>query len=158
MPETAIAAQPVDRETRNPVDVLRAYKLRIQHGLSYDQIATVTGQPKSSIHRALTDLCTLIDDPERLQLYDDAKVKLFTAVEEKLMSSLIDDAAISKASLNNRAYAFKQIHEARRLESGQSTKNVNILSTLIDRTHDTLFKGAALTPSLQAPAEQAGQD
>lgn len=122
---------PPETTSRQPVDLLKAYKLRVQHGLSYAQIAEATGQPRSSIHRALTDLCALLEDPERLQHFHDVKPKLLSAVEERLIASLVDEEALAKSSLNNRAYAFTQVFNARRLETGQSTNNVSVLGKLI---------------------------
>ena len=129
MPESSASIP--ETETRQPVDLLKAYKLRVQHGLTYQQIADATGQPKSSIHRALTDLMTLLDDPERLQHYEDARPKLFTAVEERLMQSLVDEEVIEKASLRDRAVTFGIVHDKRRLEDGKSTSNLAVLGKLI---------------------------
>jgi hypothetical protein len=136
--------------TRHPVDLLKAYKLRVQHKLTYQQIADAIGQPKSSIHQALQELCGLIDDPERLVIYEDARPAIMTLLEERLIGSLADPEAITKASLNNRAYAFKQIHEARRLETGQSTANVSILGKLIAAAEEKLGASASTQPSKAA--------
>ena len=142
--------------TRQPVDLLKAYKLRVQHNLTYQQIADATGQPKSSIHRSLTELCDLIADPERLKHYEEVRPQLFGAVEERLMASLVDGEKIEKASLNNVAYAFKQIHEARRLETGQSTNNISVLGKLLLKAEEGLGKPTASTQvdKAQAQAEE----
>lgn len=147
-----------ETESRQPVDLLKAYKLRVQHGLSYGQIAQAIGQPRSSVHRALTDLCTILDDPDRLQHYHDARGSLLSAVEERLIGSLVDEEALSKSSLNNRAYAFTQIFNARRLEQGQSTTNLSIFGQIIQRAEAQL--GSPLTStvaSTPASAPQEGQ-
>ena len=47
-------------------------------------------------------------------------------VELKMLENLADDGRLKKASVNNLAYAFQNLHNARRLESGQSTANVGI--------------------------------
>ena len=143
-----------ETESRQPVDLLKAYKLRVQHNLTYQQIADATGQPKSSIHRALTDLCDLIADPQRLKHYEDARPQLFGVVEERLMQSLVDEEKIAKASLNNVAYAFKQIHEARRLETGQSTNNISVLGKFLLQAEERLGAAPASKQSVQAPAQE----
>jgi hypothetical protein len=126
--------------TRQPVDLLKAYKLRVINRLSYQEIADALDVPKSSIHRALTDLVTLLPNAEQQRAYEEARPDILTAVEERMIASLVDEEAIAKASLNNRAYAFKQIHEARRLEQNKSTENVSIIEKLLDRSHEEMYK------------------
>lgn len=144
MAETAL-----ETISRHPIDLLKAYKLRTQHHLSYRQIATQLAQPPASIHRALVDLCSLLDQPERLDTYQDARGALLSAVEERLIGSLVDSEALSKASLNNRAYAFTQIFNARRLETGQSTNNVSILGQLIHAAEAQLGAAKVQPASVQ---------
>lgn len=62
-----------------------------------------------------------------------------SAAEEQLIASLLDPDKIAKASLNNVAYAFQQIHTARRLEEGKSTENKSIISAMLDGAHNRLF-------------------
>ena len=112
-------------------DVLKAYRLRVLNRLSYQEIADQLGEPKSSVYKALAQLVALTHDHERLRQYEEIRPALLSAAEERLMASLVDEEAIEKASLNNRAYAFQQLHNARRLESGQSTQNLSILGKLI---------------------------
>ena len=157
LPAAPPTSEHPETEPRRPVDLLKAYKLRVQHGLSYSQIAEATGQPKASIHRALVDLCRLIDDPERLQHFQDVKPKLLSAVEERLIASLVDEEALTKASLNNRAYAFTQVFNARRLETGQSTQNTSILGTLILQAESQLGAGKSQAKPQAAPCLENNQ-
>jgi len=68
------------------------------------------------------------------------------------LSALVKNAAshgeydgeekLKKASINNVAYAFQNIHNAKRLESGQSTSNIGIsieakLAKALDKAHKT---------------------
>ena len=52
--------------------------------------------------------------------------ELLSAAEFELLRKLVDAGKIEKASLNNMAYAFSQIHTARRLEDGKTTSNVGV--------------------------------
>jgi hypothetical protein len=61
------------------------------------------------------------------------------------LRSLLDEEAIEKASLNNRAFAFSQLFNAHRLATHQSTENVGILGKLILTAEDNL--GASKTTS-----------
>ena len=43
-----------------------------------------------------------------------------------VLGKLMEEGKLKSASLNNVAYAFQQVMNARRLESGQSTSNIGI--------------------------------
>lgn len=64
------------------------------------------------------------------------------------MASLVDEDVISKASFNNLAYGLTQVATLRRLESGQSTQNVNVLSRIVSDADSKLFRGTEQTPSV----------
>jgi hypothetical protein len=89
-----------------------------------------------------------------LEAYRKHRTELFTVTERQLMASLTDADKLAKASLNNVAYAFQQIHTARRLEEGKSTENKSIITAMLDGAHDKLYKS---TPQHidPAPAEPA---
>lgn len=112
-------------------DVLKAYRLRVLNHLSYQEIADQLDEPKSSVYKALAQLVALTHDHERMAQYEEIRPALLSAAEERLLASLVDEETIEKASLNNRAYAFQQLHNARRLEAGQSNQNIGILARLI---------------------------
>lgn len=114
-------------------DVLKAYRLRVLNHLSYQEIADQLGEPKSSAYKALAQLVALTHDHERMAQYEEIRPALLSAAEERLLASLVDEETIEKASLNNRAYAFQQLHNARRLEAGKSNLNIGLLASLIVR-------------------------
>lgn len=136
MPRKSTKARPNDTERsldRRPkrLDVAQTWKLRVVNRLSLAEIARSLGVAKSSVHAALQRLQKLIPDPEMTKAYEEVRPTLLTAVEQKLMASLADDETLQKASLNNRAYAFQQVFNARRLETGQSTQNHAVLAKLM---------------------------
>lgn len=112
-------------------DVLKAYRLRVLNHLSYQEIADQLGEPKSSVYKALAQLVALTHDHERMEQYEEIRPALLSAAEERLLASLVDEEAIAKATLNNRAYAFQQLHSARRLERNLTTANVGLFGKLI---------------------------
>ena len=130
--------------THNKVDVAKALKLRIQ-GATLEDIGKLQGVTKQAVYQALTKFQPFIANLEAGQLtaYSENRAELFNAVEQHLSGLLLDTEKGAKASLNNVAYAFKQIHEARRLESGQSTANVSVLGKLILQAESQLGAGKA---------------
>ena len=125
------------------VDVAKALKLRLQ-GNTFEHIANVQGVTKQAIYQALTSFEPFLKGVEKGQLtaYSEERASLFNVIEQHLSASLLDPDAMQKASLNNRAYALKVIHEARRLETGQSTGNISVLAALIVKAEEGLGKAA----------------
>ena len=125
---------PAKRAKPNRVDVAKALKLRLQ-GATLSDIADLQGVTKQAIYQALTNFEPFLKGVEEGQIsaYSEHRAELFNVVERHLTASLLNGDALAKASLNNRAYALKVIHEARRLETGQSTSNqaLSILGKLV---------------------------
>lgn len=94
-------------------------------------IAAKLNVPKSTIHKHVRGVFALLDHGQ-LAAYREYKPALMEAAELKMLSACMDDAAIDKASLNNRAYTLTQVHQMRRLEAGQSTANI-ALHELVER-------------------------
>jgi predicted DNA-binding protein YlxM (UPF0122 family) len=136
MPRKSTKARPNDAERSvdhrpQRLDVTQVWKLRVVNRLSLSEIARSLGVAKSSVHAALQRLQKLIPDPDMIKAYEEVRPTLLTAVEQRLMASLMDEVTLQKASLNNRAYAFQQVFTARRLETGQSTQNHAVLGKLM---------------------------
>ena len=110
----------------------RLLKLRIEKRLSYGEIAALTGIPKPTVYDRLRWFEALIGDPDELKAYESSRGQILSAVEKKLVTDMANEERRAKASLNNTAYAFGQIHSARRLEEGKSTSNLSIHASLIE--------------------------
>jgi len=151
MPRKVTKTRPNDAERsldRRPtrLDVAQVWKLRVVNRLSLAEIARSLGVAKSTVHAALQRLQKLVPDPDLVKAYEEVRPTLLTAVEYRLIGSLMDEETLQKASLNNRAYAFQQVFNARRLELGESTENVSLLSKLVESAHATLFKDTTPQP------------
>jgi predicted DNA-binding protein YlxM (UPF0122 family) len=108
------------------VNMGKAIKLRFKNGLSYQAIADYLNCSKSAVHKALKPLEKLIRNPNEIESFKLQRTNILTGVEMKLIESLVDEEKHKKASLNKAAYAFQQIHNARRLEEGLSTTNLAV--------------------------------
>lgn len=118
-----------------------ALELAIQ-GWRYSEIATRMKVTESSVAQALFKYQHLLNGLQHgeLNAYRKNRTELFTITERELMGSLLDPDKIAKASLNNVAYAFQQVHTARRLEEGKSTENKSIITAMLDDAHNSLYK------------------
>ena len=143
MPTAEVLARPV--RTPRPGGRKFDHSIALEYalrGLPYQAIADKFKVHVSTVKQALSKYQHLLNElqPGALQAYREKRADLFTVVEREMMASLVDPAAMAKASLNNRAYAFQQIHTARRLEEGKSTENKSILTAMLDAAYGTLHK------------------
>lgn len=114
-----------DTHPPNEIDVAKALTLRLTRGLTYQEIGDKFGVSKQAAHQALSKFTKLIDNPQLVKSYKNNKADMLEALELELVIDLADKDKRDKASLNNIAYAVKNINEMIRLERGQSTQNVD---------------------------------
>ena len=112
------------------IDLSQALKFRYINKLSFAEIAKQFNTSKQAIQQRLSRFTSLLLDPDDLQAYKEHKDAILEATECKLIGKIVDEDTIKSASLNNAAYAFQQIFNARRLESGKSTANTAIHLTI----------------------------
>ena len=102
----------------------QALTLKLVNGLSYAEIGKMFNRTPQAIHERLQPIMSVIKGCAAINLYERSRVALLTAGEYKLLLSSLDDEAISKAGLGERSSAFQKLHNARRLETDQSTENI----------------------------------
>lgn len=117
--------QPGTRKNHK-VDVASALKMRLVKKMSYQEIADRFGCNKSTVHIAIKRFENIMKEPEEIEAYRQCKSELLDAAEMTILEKIVDTETIAKASLNNAAYAFAQLHNAGRLERGKSTQNVDM--------------------------------
>lgn len=105
-------------------DLAKCLDLHVK-GIPNTEIAKIVGTKSSTVHLALQRFKSVFTELEYIDDYRATKTRLLEAAELRLLKSMLDEATIEKASLNNRAYAFQQVYQALRLERGQSTANVS---------------------------------
>ena len=99
-------------------------EMRLQ-GLSGSEIARRLGITKQAVSKRLKGALGILDG-DRLETYRENRVAVLELLEEQILSEMVNPDRIKKASVNNLAYAFTQLHNARRLESNQSTANLSL--------------------------------
>ena len=103
-------------------------ELRLQ-GHSGAEIARHLGISKQAVSKRLKGLMGKLDG-DRLEAYRAHRVALLESIEEGLLSELVNPDRVKKATLVNVAYAFTQLHNARRLEAGESTENLSLAAVV----------------------------
>lgn len=118
----------------NRVDLNKAFR-DYQKGNSFAQIARDQGVTRQSVRDRLQPLIEMIKDPQQVQAYRENEADLLDGVTMKLARNIAVKADDPKASVNNLAYAYTQLNNAKRLLRGQSTSNINALTSIIELAH-----------------------
>lgn len=127
------------RPLQPKINLSEAIQLRYKHLLSFSDIAKQFKCSPQAVQQALEPYEEMFSNPEAVKAYTDNRVPFLDAAERLLLVDVMSPSKRQKASLNNAAYAFSAIFNARRLESGQSTENIAIDAAL-QSIHSSLFK------------------
>ena len=114
------------------IDLSQAINLRIK-GLSYQEIADYFGVRKQSVHEALQPYA--IQTAGSLEAFKQHRADILAGRQMECLQLLTADD-IKKASPRDKAIIFGTLYDKERLERGQSTSNVSLLSRLIDEAPD----------------------
>lgn len=127
MPVKGKRGRPKGRKETKPTQVRRKVSKVLDlraRGLSISEIAKATDLGMTRTKEILREFRPVFNSLDNVEQYQHVRRDLLSATELELLKSLNDSEKISKSTLNGAAYAFKQVFDARRLESGQSTQNV----------------------------------
>lgn len=113
------------------INIAEALKMRIVNKMSFQQIANHFNVSKTAVFQSLKRFTDILVEPQELENYQHYKSALLSSAELRLLQRLVTDDVVEKASLNNVAYAFRQIFDSNRLEQNKSTCNIS--SNEIDR-------------------------
>jgi hypothetical protein len=118
----------IDKRTKNgkKLDIMQVIKLRDVQNLSFGQIASIVGYTTQYVNSAYRKFKELLPGHEILETYESNRAAILSGMELNLLDKLNDEDKLKKASLNNVAFAYTQIHNAKRLASGESTSNIGI--------------------------------
>jgi len=102
-----------------PVDVSSALDLRLNHHLSYSEIAAIQGVSPQAIHGRIKNLLP----PEEVNVYKDHRADILAGIQARLLSHL-DDDRLAKASAYQLVGSMGLLYDKERLERGMSTANL----------------------------------
>ncbi len=109
-----------------PVDVSSALDLRLNHHLSYSEIAAIQGVTPQAIHQKIKDLLPL---PEN-QVYLDHRADILSNAQLRLLAAL-DDEKINKMAGDRLVWSAAVLYDKERLERGMSTANLSTITASI---------------------------
>ena len=107
-----------------PVDVSTALDLKVNHDLSYAQIAAIQGVSPQAIHKRLKHLIP----GEEVQSFRENRADILSGLQVKLLSQ-VDDARLKKLSIRDAVVSAAVLYDKERLERGMSTANLASLTS-----------------------------
>jgi len=118
----------VDDFPDKPVPIEKLLKWRKQ-GLSYDEIGSMIGRSKQTVHQRLQPYKDAI---ENLPVFKENRADIFAIHQQRLLNSLSDDD-IKKIPPGSRFTGVGILYDKERLERGQSTGNISMESLVEHR-------------------------
>lgn len=110
------------REARKEKQDRKIIELRANN-VPMPAIAAAVGLSTKTVFNRLKQFDILLKGLDRLDDFERNRGSILAAAQYKTLKSMMDDEKIAKASFNNLAYGFTQLHMAERLERGKSTTN-----------------------------------
>ena len=141
--------KPSNQSPQKGIDLAEVLRYRLK-GYTQADIAAKLDIAPSTVSQRLSTFGMMFD-VDAVKAYKTSRVEILTATEAMLLSELWDPTRRAKASLNNLAYAYAQIHNSRRLEEGVAT---SIVDTGINnmRLIDVINRRAILMSQLKSIA------
>lgn len=87
-------------------------------------IATAVKLAPRTVDLRLKKMQTILQQVDKLSDWERDKADYLSAAQHTLLKSMMQEDKLDKASVNNLAYAFTQIHQATRMERGQATQMI----------------------------------
>lgn len=113
---------------KGKIDIQQAIELRCK-GLSYQEIADYFGVAKPSVWEALRPY---VHDIEiNLDTFKEKRADLMAHAQARTLA-LLTNEDIQKASARDKVIIFGTLYDKERLERGQSTSNISVLTRAIE--------------------------
>ena len=122
---------PAIDDTVDKINLVEALQLRFVNKLTYKQIGEKYGVSAQAVEQRISRFKEKFGDSEEVQQYTSNRDGILTVVEREILSRIVDPSKLEKATINNLAYAFQQVFNARRLEEGKSTANLHGIYGLV---------------------------
>ena len=124
-------------DKREPFDLLKAVKLRMDKGLSYKDIAKIVGVAPQTVQERMKRLGDAFNDPERLEVLKQHEPAMLDGVRAMLLERMATELGNVKSniSFSQLALGYGIILDKTRLLRGQNVASLNQIAALIHAAH-----------------------
>ena len=102
------------KPSKSVIDFKQAFKLRFLHGVTHEVIAKQFGVTRSAVTQILEPVRQLMEKAELFPIYNKNASTLQEIGEAVLLQEMLSEEKLKKASVNNLAYAYDKLNQARR--------------------------------------------
>ena len=128
------------------IDVGKALEFRWK-GMSFDDIGRVMGVTRQSVIQRLHRFRDVVSDPTLPSIFDSQCLNLLKSVHIESVLAMQRKLNDKKSTVNNLAFAGRQLFEQIRLLEGKSTSNISSLTKVIIQAHKLQEQGTDNAPS-----------
>ena len=121
----------IEPKTRK-IDLPKALELR-QKGLTEQEIADLFHCTKQAVSKALKPYADLFNG--EIEVFKKNRADLFASTQRELLESF-DPSDIKKMNVKDRVIALGIMYDKERLERGQSTSNLSIMTRAVEAACD----------------------
>ena len=125
-------------QSNSKVDTARALILHEEKGLTYKEIGKLYGCSESAVRDAILPLKRLfgmVGNGKASNEYRRIESKVLDSIRTVVTEKMLDEDKLSKASLRDLAFVFREVFTAHRLIDEKSTSNVSLRSSLVMAAH-----------------------
>lgn len=101
------------------IDVGQALYLKFVKDLSYTEIGKLFDASASAVRQKLRRFISLIDQPELNTIFEKNKTHFYGAAERLILTELLQPEKLKSGSVNNLAYALRQVSDIATREKGR---------------------------------------
>ena len=119
------AEQSVDK-IEAKINLDKAIKMKFVNGNTDEEIGAQFGVTRQAVNKALKPFKEIMKDNGTLQVFTDNYSDILAHTTMNMVQGLNSPDKLEAASLNNLAYAFTAVNNAKRLEDDKSSMNVSV--------------------------------
>lgn len=141
-------------------DLATALKLRYENGLSYNLIAKFLNVAPMAVYKQLKRFENLIHDSETINNFKEKRTDILTGLELTLLAWMAKEDKLKNATVNQIAYAFQQVFNARRLEEQKATSITDIqhFDAVLDELRGKIIDITPLAKEVNIPTPDGTED
>jgi predicted DNA-binding protein YlxM (UPF0122 family) len=110
------------------IDLSKAIQLRVENGLSYQEIADYFNVNRASVHAALKKVG--LTGERDTKVFIERRADILAATQQRVLEHLTEER-LKKASVSELNMLFGTLYDKERLERGKSTQNHATFSTIV---------------------------
>ena len=125
------------------IDLLKALKMRLVNKMSFREIGSHFNCSGAAVYQRLKRFSSIVQDPALNEAYNQNKISILAGIERILVQEIVNTDKLKVASVNNLAYALRQINDIMTREKGKSLQGNMAISHELSPALQSVIDGIA---------------